>query len=407
MLTRIVKGQLIAFVVISSVAIGAIAAFYVKLPQQLGYGQYPLSVRLADAGGLYPKSAVNYRGSQIGEITDIQVPQGGGVLVQARIRRDVQLPENVGAVVRSMSVVGEQYLDMVPPRDASATALRAGATIPESRTSLPTSTNDLLTAVDQLVTDVPQRDLKITVNELATAFDGRGGELGSIIDNGGSLTDAAMGNIGPTRALIRDLQPMLSTQQSLDPKIRSFSNSLESLSHQLKKNDGDIRAILTTGGPFLDQVARTTQQLQPVLPPLLSDLSVLGDVLRAYLPGIEHLLIVLPALLPTFNEITDEDNPSKAYPEARLYFKLNTQPPACTSGYPMAHDIRDPSQIDPAPLPPDLYCKAPTNDPRVIRGARNDPCPNGAGRSANAAGCGLTFNTYSPSEKHGLVFGPK
>jgi phospholipid/cholesterol/gamma-HCH transport system substrate-binding protein len=65
------------------------------------------------------------------------------------------------------------------------------------------------------------------------------------------------------------------------------------------------------------------------------------------------------------------------------------------------------------------YCKVAHDDPRVVRGARNFPCPNSpTRRSATAAGCGLVFQkvdarslldqsslaTYDP--KSGVVMTP-
>ncbi len=51
-----------------------------------------------------------------------------------RLNSGTPVPENVTATVKSVSAVGEQYIDLVPPEAPSRSTLRNGATIDQAHT---------------------------------------------------------------------------------------------------------------------------------------------------------------------------------------------------------------------------------------------------------------------------------
>jgi phospholipid/cholesterol/gamma-HCH transport system substrate-binding protein len=325
---------------------------------------------------------------------------GGGIVAKVDVENGVRIPDDSIVQVRSSSVIGEQYLNFLPPKTglASTGSFESGDVVPASQTSIPTSTNDLLTSVDTLLASVPLDDLRTTVDELGQTFRSSGDDLGSVIDAGSSLVDLATANLDPTRKLIEDLDPVLATQQDLDPQIRAFASNLNSVTAQVERSDDDLRTLLASGSPLATSVAKLSTGLQGELPDMLADIATTAQVGRVYRGGIEHLLSVLPALLVDLLSavpVTSENDP---IPELRLYFKTNLATPFCTNGYADADKIRPPEDLSEAPIPADSYCKNPARDTDVIRGARNAPCPNG-GRAATAAGCGLNFGQFKVSNR--------
>jgi len=400
MLSKITRVKLMVFVAITAVALLVTALFYVRLPQQVGIGRYGVDVELANAAGLYPQAMVTYRGVEVGKVTGIDLGPRGTVVAHLQVDNGTRLPKSSTAQVRSASVIGEQYVNFLPAKgDQGASGYLAdGDAVPVSRTVLPTSTNTLLSSVDGLLQSVPTQDLHTVVHELGTAFDGVGPDLGRFIDASSTFQKAATANLPSTTKLIDDTQPVLRTQEDLDPTIRSFARSLDSFSGQLAASDADLRGVLSAGAPFMTSVATFSNGLTGTLPGVLGDLADTGEVLRVYRPQLEHVAIVLP---PTVNMLLSgipADRRGDARPAANLWFKLGDDPMPCTPGFEYADKMRNPADFSYAPPPTKSYCQVAKNDSRAPRGARNDPCPNG-GSGATAAQCGLVFTSSTPGQR--------
>jgi phospholipid/cholesterol/gamma-HCH transport system substrate-binding protein len=394
MLTKLIRRQLTGFMVITVIALTVMGLQYVQIPQMLGIGRYNVDVQLKDASGLYPKAVVTYRGYEVGDVTAVDIRDGGGVTVRLQIDNGTRIPVDAVAQVRSTSVVGEQYVNFEPPGKTQSTRVLAdGAVVPASRTLLPTSTTELLTAVNDLASSVPRQDLRTLVDELGQAFDNSGDSYGRLIDASSALQKEATKNLPQTIALLDDLAPVLGTQQDLDPAIRKYATGLDSITSQLAQSDAAVRSILTTGSPLAQVAADFVGDVTPALSPVLSDTAQVGEVLKVYMPGIEHILTILPALVPAFNTATPKSRLDDSFTMANLYFKLGLDPPPCTVGFVDADKQRNPDDLSVAPIPQDSYCKASKTSQLAVRGARNNPCPHDpTRRSATAAGCGYIFD---------------
>lgn len=415
MLSRMVRTQLVVFVLVTIVSVVLVGVFYIRLPEQFGVGEYHVSMTLPDASGLYPNAIVTYRGVEVGRVRDVQAV-ATGAKIDLAIENGNSVPADVTPEVHSTSAVGEQYVNLVPQSPVpGGKVLADGAVLDGNQARLPVSTMDLLGAADNFAKSVPAQSLNVTVDELYKAFNGSGENLGRLLDNAMQFQDKANANLGPTLDLINHLVPVLGTQKQVSPKIESYAHDLSSFTTQLAASDGTIRRLISDSVPFTDQLGQTFDDLKPTLPVLLADLATVGRVTTAYLPNIEHLLTVLPATI--VQQQSAAGDPAHMDVEggllsAKLNFKLSVNdPPTCTVGFENAGKHRDPNDLSPAPIPLDSYCKVPQNDPRVVRGARNDPCPNDPGkRAATAAGCGLVFDRVTvpgqPPEPVAVTYNP-
>src|ERR1700743_2938037 len=112
MLTRFIRNQLIVFAALTLAPLGALGWYYLRIPGQLGVGQYRLVAELPASGGLYRTSNVTYRGIQIGRVTKVG-PTSHGVRATLSIDGRCKSPVDASANVHSVSAIGEQYLDLV------------------------------------------------------------------------------------------------------------------------------------------------------------------------------------------------------------------------------------------------------------------------------------------------------
>ncbi|HWJ10895.1 MAG TPA: MlaD family protein [Nocardioides sp.] len=391
MLSKVTRTKLMVFVVITAVTLLVTALYYVRLPQQVGIGRYELSVELPNAGGLYAQAMVTYRGVEVGKVTAVDLEPDGSVVAKLQVDDGVDLPANSTVEVRSASVIGEQYVNFLPPAEPSGDKLADGARIPQDRTVLPTTTTKLLTSVDDLLASVPVEDLRTVVDELGVALEGAGTDLGRFVDASSTFQEAAQQNLPETLKLIDDSTTVLGTQQDIEPSIRSLAGSLESFSGELAASNDDLAGLLAAGRPFMDTVGGFALDLTGVAPGMLSELADLGEVLKVYRDGIEHILIVLPAVTTSMTSAVPVNQRTKERSVANLWFKLGFDPPTCTKGFEHAASIRNPDDLSPAEPPANSWCKVKADDVRASRGARNSPCPNG-GTGATARICGLVFD---------------
>lgn len=394
-MSRLVRYQIVAFVLVTVLGITYAMTQYVGLPRLLGFGQYRVTVNMPDTGGLYSDAAVTERGVTVGKVTSVDF-NGRDVTAQISLNDGTRIPSRgLKAAVENTSAVGEQYLDLTPG-SARGPYLEAGSVIPASAVSLPPTPGALLGSLNTLLESVPRRQLNVTVNELYNSFNGTGPQLRQLLGSAGNLLNAAQQNITPTKNLIRQMGPVLGTQAANSGNITSFSRNLATVSGQLKASNADLKGIIGQGPGFAGQLASLVGKLQPTVPLLLANLTSVSRVTDVYINGIRQILVIMPAGVDDLMA-TVWNSPIKG--TANGDFVLTTgKPPACTTGY--TARVRSPEDTSQAPLPKpgdEPHCEVPTNSDQEVRGAHNDPCPNNpALRAATAAGCGLYFGDATP-----------
>ena len=393
MTSKLVRYQLVAFVVVTVLGVSYAMLQYVGLPRLLGFGQYHLSVALPAAGGLYANAVVTERGVQVGRVDGIRLGRHGAI-ADISVGNGTAIPADLRAAVRNTSAVGEQYLELTPQRPGPP-YLQPGATVPEREVSLPPQPGQLLTNVSALLNSVPRQQLATTISELYNAFNGSGPDLQRLLDSSHLLLGTARQHLGPTGKLITQLQPVLRTQQADAADIAAFSRNLASFTQQLRASNADLGGSLQQLPGFTTELNSLVGQLQPTVPLLLANLTAVGRVFEVYLPNLRQVLVILPA---DINDVTAASLTSPVPGSANMDFKSTiNNPPPCQQGYPQA--MRPPTDTSrAAPPSPTPYCTAPHGSALEVRGARNNPCPNNpALRSATAAGCGLIFQPGAPA----------
>ena len=131
MLDRLTRLQLAIFAIVTVLTVGAISAFYLHLPAAVGIGSYNVTANFVAGGGLYKNANVTYRGVTVGRVESVGL-SNDGVVAHMRLNSKTPVPQNVTATVKSVSALGEQYIDLVPPDDASDSMLRDGSNIDQS-----------------------------------------------------------------------------------------------------------------------------------------------------------------------------------------------------------------------------------------------------------------------------------
>jgi phospholipid/cholesterol/gamma-HCH transport system substrate-binding protein len=380
MLRRSVKIQLILFVVLTLVGVSYVSAEYVGLFRGIGSDACTISAEFPDSGGIFTNAEVTYRGVTVGRVGRLSlVDKGVKVDLHLDDCNDPKIPVSTAAAVSDRSVIGEQYVNLVPP-DGSGPYMKGGEIITMDKTRIPVSAQQLMTNLDALVTSVDIPSLQTTVTELGKAFANRGEALGSLLDSSNNVLKTAQQNLPSTIALIQSAATVLDTQLAEAQPLQSFTHSLNLLSQQLKASDGDIRKLLRNGPGDLSVIGGFIKDNRTDLGATLANLATLGDVLVRHLDGIEEILELYPALAAGGQTSLGTGGSCGNATCGRLGFVLQSQmdPPDCGDpkkggqGY-GGTDRRQPSQTEPKAPNVGARCTAPVSSGTSVRGSANVP----------------------------------
>jgi phospholipid/cholesterol/gamma-HCH transport system substrate-binding protein len=379
MLDRLTRLQLSIFAVVTVLCVGAMSAFYLHVPSAVGIGSYNVTANFVAGGGLYENANVTYRGVTIGRVESVGL-SNDGVVAHMRLNTDAPVPQNVTATVKSVSAVGEQYVDLVPPADASNAMLRNGSDIGVDRTAIGQDISGLLTKADELVSSVGDSRIQDLLRETFKAFNGSGPELSRLIQSSRLLVDEANSNYGQTTQLIDQVGPFLDAQIRSGDDIKALADGLARLTTEAAKADPQLRNVLQTV-PGTTEAANTTfDGIRPTFPMLAANLANFGRIGVIYRKSIEQALVIFPALMAALITV---GGGLPADEGGKLDFKVDLgDPPPCSTGFIPPPLIRSPADTTLRDLPNDLYCKTAQNDPAVVRGARNYPCQEFPGKRA-------------------------
>ena len=136
-------------------------------------------------GGLYRFANVTYRGVEIGKVSRVE-PTSTGATATLSLKDSPQVPADVQANVRSVSAVGEQYVDLIP-RGAGPPFLTDGSVIERDDTTVPLKVGPVLDQLSAFVGSVPKEKLSDLLDESFRAFNGAGYDVGSLLDSGSRI----------------------------------------------------------------------------------------------------------------------------------------------------------------------------------------------------------------------------
>ena len=390
--------QMIILTVVALTA-GAVMIFsFIGLPGMLfGIGQYKVTLQLAEAGGLYPRGNVTWRGTEVGRVQSVKLTDNG-VEADLTMNSDFKIPADLDVQVLSVSAVGEQYVALLP-RNGNTPYLKAGDVIPVDRTYIPPDVNSVLSLTNTGLQSIPHDNLKTVIDEAYTAVGGLGPEISRFVKGSTALAIDARKNLDELTALIDKSKPVLDSQADTSGAIQAWAAHLDNITGQLQQQDQALAGVINKGAPAADEVRALFDRLQPTLPIVLANLVSVGEVAVTYQPSLEQLLVLLPqgaavtSATGVANRHTRQD-----YKGAYLSFNLNLNlPPPCVTGFLPAQQKRVPSDVDyPDRAPGDLYCRIAQDSAFNVRGARNLPCETVPGKRAPTVKLCESNQVYQP-----------
>jgi phospholipid/cholesterol/gamma-HCH transport system substrate-binding protein len=252
----------------------------VELPggADLGDAPYEVTAEFADVVDLVPQSLVMVADVPVGTVRSIAVGEDWTAVVTMAVNGDVTLPANALARVRTTSLLGEKFVELLPP-EAPQGVLADGATIPLERSGRAAEVEEVLGALSMLL---------------------NGGGVAQIRTIAAELNTALEGNEPQIRALLDDVDVLVGALDDRRTEITRALDEINRLSATLDDRRGQIEIALTGIEPGLTELEDQREQLVDMLQ-ALDRLSEVGtDVIER---SREDVLADLELLRPTLQNL--------------------------------------------------------------------------------------------------------
>jgi virulence factor Mce-like protein len=402
MLSRFVRIQLVIFTIASIVGVLVMVFVYMQVPTLLGIGKINVTLELPTSGGLYRFANVTYRGVQIGKVTAMDVSRSAATATLT-LNTSPKVPADLVAEVRSVSAIGEQYVELLPKTD-SPPYLQDGSVIPMNVAKVPQSVSPMLDQLSTLIKTIPKDELTQLLDESYRAFNDSGYDLGSLIDSSSTISHDLNSTAARSTGLIDDAAPLLDSQAQTTDALRLWARSLAGITGQVVDDDAQVRTLLRDGPPAADEVSRLLTQIKPTLPVLLANMTTFGKIAVTYRPSLEQVLVLLPPFVADVLSSAPQNNPT-GIPLGDFRIQI-ADPNPCTVGFLPPSQWRSPADLDTVDTPDGLYCKLPQDSPIVVRGARNAPCMGVPGKRAPTVEECYSDKPYEPLAMRQHTTGP-
>lgn len=366
----------------------------------LGEDPYPVQIEFADVVDLVPQSIVRVGDVPVGSVESISVePKTWNALVTVLVNREVKLPPNAEAKVRTTSLLGEKFVELSTPPQPAPGSLADTGRIGLKDSGRAAEIEEVLGALSMLLNGGGVAQIKTISTELNKALSGREPQVRELLDNLNRLVGAldsrkedinrALDGVNRLSATLAERRPQIENAlQNLSPGLRELESQRTQLVNMLKSLDrlsgvatdvvnrsrDDLLADLENLRPVLRNLADSGQNLPNSLQLLLSipftdaaTDAVAGDYTNLYVTADLDVGVILNNILADRQTVL-ANNPltQQLPPNARLLAPLlgaNNGSPAPLVGQPAPAAPAPGAPAAPGAPPPPGPTPAPASPP--------------------------------------------
>jgi phospholipid/cholesterol/gamma-HCH transport system substrate-binding protein len=246
-------------------------------------GGRTLVAEFTDVGDLVGRANVQQSDAVVGRISSIQLIQRKDewlAKVTMHLGPEAHVPAGTKAVVRSTSLLGEKYVDLVaPPGSASAPELPSGAVIASSQTAKAPELEQVFDQLGAILASGGLTDLGRITSASAMILEGQEDDVGRVLDGTAKLVAAirtqrealasALSDLNEAAKTLDANRSMIDSALSIQPAalsiVASQQQQLDTLITELDKL-GKPLAQLTRGHESdLDSQVRSLRTIVPQL----------------------------------------------------------------------------------------------------------------------------------------------
>lgn len=268
------------FVLIGLLVLGALIVGFGRFGDRFK-GQYPLYIEFPDTAGIIRNSEVRLRGAKIGRVATepklVISETTSNVIIEIRIRNDVKIPRASVLQVGSSGLLGDKFIEILPPDQDTGLYYKAGDTIKGSGAG----------GFDAIKSDAESiaRDASILIKDAKVTFEKIDEALESIKRIGDSLDIAitkvnkeflseenlnhlskAVANFetssGNIKSASAEFKPAVSEARETIASIKKAAESAEQLMTDARTEIAHIRPAMRSIGRAASKAEKTMSALQ-------------------------------------------------------------------------------------------------------------------------------------------------
>jgi phospholipid/cholesterol/gamma-HCH transport system substrate-binding protein len=205
--------------------------------------QFRLRADFQTANGLVPEAEVRISGVHVGNVVSIDGSSDGGAMVTMALQPDVQLRQDVRAVIRPKTLLGEKFVELVRAPGSNAPYLPNDSLIPRSQTGQAIEIDDILNAMD-----APTRQaMSESFRQLGIALDNRQSDL--------------QNSLGPLDQTMTNLRPLARVGEQRQQQLDRILTNLNIIMQALADEQDQLGQIIDKGDVVMSAIASRDQAL--------------------------------------------------------------------------------------------------------------------------------------------------
>jgi phospholipid/cholesterol/gamma-HCH transport system substrate-binding protein len=205
--------------------------------------QFRLRADFQTANGLVPEAEVRISGVHVGNVVSIDGSSDGGAMVTMALQPDVQLRQDVRAVIRPKTLLGEKFVELVRAPGSNAPYLPNDSLIPRSQTGQAIEIDDILNAMD-----APTRQaMSESFRQLGIALDNRQSDL--------------QNSLGPLDQTMTNLRPLARVGEQRQQQLDRILTNLNIIMQALADEQDQLGQIIDQGDTVMSAIASRDQAL--------------------------------------------------------------------------------------------------------------------------------------------------
>jgi virulence factor Mce-like protein len=195
---------------------------------------------------LFNNFSVQLNGVDVGSVTGVKLTNTGA-RVEMAIKHGVEVPGDVQASIDAANDLGEQVVELTPQHGGTAKPLTSGAVIPVAPGGIPADVGKVVGSATTLLRAIPAGQLNALLGDLATALQGRSGDLRQIVSASTVFSQEFLAYQNQFRQLLANAPPVLDAVTAVGPQLQDALNNTQTLVQVLATQRFAIDQLLKQG----------------------------------------------------------------------------------------------------------------------------------------------------------------
>ncbi len=250
---------------------------------------------------------VKIRGVLVGTIGDITGGPDRTTVIELLLDPSYEVPANSIAEVRSKTVFGQKWVELIPPETPSTEDLAAGSIIPDENTIEPLEFERAMQLGHDLISTIPLDQLARIMKSVADGFTGQEGDAADSIDRGLVALRAVNSRSDELDLAIKQLAEFSEWLDQNDTDLLSFMASVDSANRALVGAAPEYRASNASVPTFLNQFADFQIRTEKSFGQLIEDGADVLEIVAARTDSLVSLIRGLDAFTTIWNSGLSQD----------------------------------------------------------------------------------------------------